>query len=326
MQSLGMRLRQEREKRHIPLQKIAEETKISARYLEALEADDLSGLPGEFFYRAFVRQYSRYLGFDPEAIDRDINVVSSKPVVEEGVPTVATAAPDPQISALQETLRDKPLRAAQDVQDSGMSKAWLGFAAAVILACGGYYAWKNFSAAPASEPVQTASAPVPPQPAQTEPAITTSQPATPQPATPQALTPPPTAVETTPTPQPASSATTPATTTPATGQFSLTVVAKEMTWIRITADGSKVYGGTIDAGQQRTINAKDAEVIVGNAGTLDVIYNGKPLQYGAKGEVKTLLFNPEGWKYKPKPVAPVTPPATTSMPQASIGNAGLGGV
>ncbi len=317
MQSLGMRLRQEREKRHIPLQKIAEETKISARYLEALEADDLSKLPGEFFYRAFVRQYSGYLGLDPEAIDRDINVVSSKPVIEEGVPTGSSVVQDPQIHALKETLRDKPLR---DAQDDGMSKAWLVFAALVILASGAYFAWKNFTPAPESAPtaqaepiqpppVQTASAPVTPPPTQSETvtpvlAETATRPETPAPATTTAA----------------------ATSSPSAGQFNLTLVAKEMTWIRITADGTRVFGGTIDAGQQRTINAKDAEVIVGNAGTLDVIYNGKPLQYGAKGEVKTLLFNPEGWKYKPKPVPPPTTPSTTSVPQASIGNAGLGGI
>lgn len=322
MQSLGMRLRQAREKRQIPLAQIAEETKISARYLEALEADDLSKLPGEFFYRAFVRQYSGYLGLDPEAIDRDINVVSSKPVIEEGVPTASTVLHDPQIDALKETLRDKPLR---DAQDDGMSKAWLGFAALVILACGGYFAWKNFT--PGADPAPSAQA----EPIQTPPVQTASAPANPPPTQTESTTPAPSET-------PAKSETiaksetlvaTPPPSSPApagAGQFNLTLVAKEMTWIRITADGTKVFGGTIDAGQQRTINAKDAEVIVGNAGTLDVIYNGKPLQYGAKGEVKTLLFNPEGWKYKPKPVAPATTPSTTSVPQASIGNAGLGGV
>lgn len=319
MQSLGMRLRQEREKRHIPLQKIAEETKISARYLEALEADDLSKLPGEFFYRAFVRQYSGYLGLDPEAIDRDINVVSSKPVIEEGVPTSSTVLHDPQIDALKETLRDKPLR---DAQDDGMSKAWLVFAALVILASGAYFAWKNFT--PAPEPTPAAQS----QPIQLPPVQTASAPVTPPPTPSESVTPAP--AETATKPEipvaPATTTTAAVTSSPGSGQFNLTLVAKEMTWIRITADGTKVFGGTIDAGQQRTINAKDAEVIVGNAGTLDVIYNGKPLQYGAKGEVKTLLFNPEGWKYKPKPVAPTTTPSTTSVPQASIGNAGLGGV
>lgn len=322
MQSLGMRLRQEREKRRIPLEKIAEETKISARYLEALEADDLSKLPGEFFYRAFVRQYSSYLGFDPEAVDRDINVVSSKPVIEEGVPTGSTVVPDPQISALQETLRDKPLRAAQD---DGMSKAWLGFAAVVILGCVAYFGWKNFTPAPESTTqatAQTAQQPVAQTNTPASPPVTeTTPPVTPAPET---TTPPPAPVETAPT-TPAPTATPVA--TASAGQFSLTLVAKEMTWIRITADGTKVFGGTIEAGQQRTINAKDAEVIVGNAGTLDVIYNGKPLQYGVKGEVKTLLFNQEGWKYKPKPVPPpAATPATTAVPQASIGNAGFGGV
>jgi cytoskeletal protein RodZ len=298
MQSLGMRLRQEREKRQIPLQKIAEETKISARYLEALEADDLSSLPGEFFYRAFVRQYSEYLGFDPEAVDRDINTVSSKPVVEQGVPTGGGVVNDPEITRLQETLRDKPMR---DPQDDGMSKAWMGFAALVILGCGAYFAWKNFvpgrEAAPAVK--QEADAVAEAAKASEEPKVV----------------------------EPDKTVEAVKTESVAAGQFNLTLVAKEMTWIRITADGTKVFGGTIEAGQQRSITAKDAEVIVGNAGTLDVIYNGKPLQYGMKGEVKTLLFNPEGWKYKPKAVAPPATPGTTpSQPQASIGNAGFGGV
>jgi len=293
-----MRLRQEREKRQIPLQKIAEETKISARYLEALEADDLSSLPGEFFYRAFVRQYSEYLGFDPEAVDRDINTVSSKPVVEQGVPTGGGVVNDPEITRLQETLRDKPMR---DPQDDGMSKAWMGFAALVILGCGAYFAWKNFvpgrEAAPAVK--QEADAVAEAAKASEEPKVV----------------------------EPDKTVEAVKTESVAAGQFNLTLVAKEMTWIRITADGTKVFGGTIEAGQQRSITAKDAEVIVGNAGTLDVIYNGKPLQYGMKGEVKTLLFNPEGWKYKPKAVAPPATPGTTpSQPQASIGNAGFGGV
>lgn len=288
--------------------------------MEALEADDLSKLPGEFFYRAFVRQYSGYLGLDPEAIDRDINVVSSKPVIEEGVPTGSAVLHDPQIDALKQTLRDKPLR---DAQDDGMSKSWLVFAALVIVASGGYFAWKNFT--PAAEPAPKAQV----EPTPTPPVQTASAPVSPPPTQPETVTPAPAETATKPEIPASTVAAAPAslaTASPSSGQFNLTLVAKEMTWIRITADGTKVFGGTIDAGQRRTINAKDAEVIVGNAGTLDVIYNGKPLQYGAKGEVKTLLFNPEGWKYKPKPAAPATTPSTTAVPQASIGNAGLGGV
>jgi cytoskeletal protein RodZ len=45
---------------------VAEATKISVRFLQALENGRLDILPGGIFPRAFVRQYAAYLGLDPE--------------------------------------------------------------------------------------------------------------------------------------------------------------------------------------------------------------------------------------------------------------------
>ncbi len=298
MQSLGVRLRLERQRQKIGIEKIAEATCISQRYLEAIESDDQSSLPGEFFYRAFVRQYSKYLGWDPDEIEKQINMVSSLPS-SDPVETQAVASgnlslsTNPQITALRETLKDAPVRPAQD---EGTSKAWFAFAALVIVGCVTYFAWRNFTPAPiqtAPAPVKSMPEPIPPQ---------TQEPA------PQTQT---TIAEPTKTPE--SAPLTTASTTPLAGKFELTIRAKETTWIRLTADGAKIYGGTLDAGQERTINAVSAELIVGNAGTLDVFYNGKPLSYGSKGEVKTLLMNPEGWKLKAKPSPePTNTPAAAS--------------
>lgn len=305
MQSLGAKLRLERERQKIGIEKIAEDTRIGLRYLQAIEADDQSSLPGEFFYRAFVRQYSKYLGWNPDEIEKQINLVSSLPNAE---PIESTAAPNTslnltaegQISALRETLKDKPMRPPQD---DGMSRTWLAFALLVIIGCAGYFGYKNYSQAPtqtaAAPPVQTAPPPVVTQQQQpvTTPAAETPKPAEPQPP---AVTQP---------------------STPVAGKFELTIRAKETTWIRLIADGAKIYGGTLDPGQERTVSAASAELIVGNAGTLDVIYNGKPLSYGVKGEVKTLLVSPEGWKYKPKPLPEATPTPTSS----TTGDAAAGG-
>ncbi len=300
MQSLGVRLRLERQRQKIGIEKIAEATCISQRYLEAIEADDQSSLPGEFFYRAFVRQYSKYLGWDPDEIEKQINMVSSLPSsdpVEAPVASSLSLSTDHQITALRETLKDKPVRPAQD---DGTSRAWFAFAALVIVGCIAYFAWRNFTPAP-TETAQTAPSPAPVKPMPEAPKPQTQEPA-PQTQAPVTETPKP--------PEPAPVAT--AATTPVAGKFALTIRAKETTWIRLTADGAKIYGGTLDAGQERTINAGWAELIVGNAGTLDVLYNGKPLSYGSKGEVKTLLMNPEGWKFKPKP-----PPEPATTPAAS---------
>ena len=150
MQSLGIRLRLERERRQIGISKIAEDTCIAKRYLEAIEADDQTALPGDFFYRAFVRQYSTYLGWDPDETEKQINLVSLSPTFDPS--TAAAAAPvttpnpvqEKQITALREIVKDKPMRPPQD---AGMSRWWLGFAALVIVGCAVYFGWRNFTPA-----------------------------------------------------------------------------------------------------------------------------------------------------------------------------------
>jgi cytoskeletal protein RodZ len=66
MASFGESLRRERELRGVSLREIADHTKISARFLQAIEEDRLDVLPGGVFRSAFVKQYARYLGLDPE--------------------------------------------------------------------------------------------------------------------------------------------------------------------------------------------------------------------------------------------------------------------
>src|SRR5216683_1868756 len=68
MASFGENLRRERELRGIDLREMAEATKISIRFLQALEQDRVDILPGGIFPRAFVRQYAKYLGLDPDRL------------------------------------------------------------------------------------------------------------------------------------------------------------------------------------------------------------------------------------------------------------------
>jgi cytoskeleton protein RodZ len=68
MATFGENLRRERELRGVELREMADATKISIRFLNALEQDRVDILPGGIFPRAFVRQYARYLGLDPERL------------------------------------------------------------------------------------------------------------------------------------------------------------------------------------------------------------------------------------------------------------------
>ena len=64
--SFGAELQQERMKRDVSLETIAESTKVAPRYLHALEDDTYAKLPGGVFNRGIVRSYCRYLGLDEE--------------------------------------------------------------------------------------------------------------------------------------------------------------------------------------------------------------------------------------------------------------------
>lgn len=66
--SFGAWLRREREIREIPLHEIADTTKISIRYLEALEQDRFDVLPAPVFAKGFLREYARYVGLDPDDV------------------------------------------------------------------------------------------------------------------------------------------------------------------------------------------------------------------------------------------------------------------
>lgn len=62
---VGATLREERLKRQLSIEDVALQTRISHRFLRAIEADDYSTLPGLVFARNFVRQYAALLGLDP---------------------------------------------------------------------------------------------------------------------------------------------------------------------------------------------------------------------------------------------------------------------
>lgn len=68
MASFGEILKRERELRDISLRQVAEATKISIRYLEALEQGRFDILPGGLFNKGFIRAYCTYIGLDGEAM------------------------------------------------------------------------------------------------------------------------------------------------------------------------------------------------------------------------------------------------------------------
>lgn len=75
--SFGEELRREREIRGISLKEIADATKISKRFLEAIERNDHKTLPAPVFTRGFVREYARYLGLSTDEIVNRYNYAAA---------------------------------------------------------------------------------------------------------------------------------------------------------------------------------------------------------------------------------------------------------
>ena len=65
--SFGEQLRLAREARGVSLREISEQTRISMRYLEAIEMDEYKRLPGGIFNRSFIKAYAKYIGYDEQA-------------------------------------------------------------------------------------------------------------------------------------------------------------------------------------------------------------------------------------------------------------------
>ena len=70
-QSIGEKLRLAREARGIALREISEQTRISIRYLEAIETDDYKRLPGGIFNRSFIRAYAKFVGVEENSALED---------------------------------------------------------------------------------------------------------------------------------------------------------------------------------------------------------------------------------------------------------------
>jgi len=82
-EEFGPYLKHERELRGISLEEVSSSTKINVCYLNALENDNLSELPGEVFVRGYIRSYANCIGADEEEMLIAYDEVIGKPRKEK---------------------------------------------------------------------------------------------------------------------------------------------------------------------------------------------------------------------------------------------------
>jgi cytoskeletal protein RodZ len=91
--NFGERLKRERELREVSMDELTKATRISTRFIEALENEDWEKLPGGVFGHGFVRTIARYLGLNEEALlgeydlARAEHLAAAPPKLEERIPS-----------------------------------------------------------------------------------------------------------------------------------------------------------------------------------------------------------------------------------------------
>jgi len=304
METLGAMLRRARLAQGRDLADLAEQIKVHARYLEALEADDLDSLPGGFFYKSFVRQYASALGIDASRVEK---ALAQTPAHE----------PAPPPPPMEEKLSPRDIRPAA-VAPAALSSGLLifngilpsiGVLILVIVACGGFSMWWNrlttMSAGDGSP--RRVSRVLP------EPEASPAPSATPSPAPEQS------AQQPSPSPSPAPSPAASPTPTPSPGAAGVTLVATTTadSWVHVWCDGKSVFTGLMKAGERKTFEAAEsARLRTGNAQAMSIVWNGKPVEFPGPAEfVRDVSFTRDAWQ--PTPGAPIpTPRSQTPAPKA----------
>jgi cytoskeleton protein RodZ len=297
MTGFGEHLRREREMRGVSLEEISTATKISIRFLQAIENEELSKLPGGIFTRSFVRTYARYLGLDEERVLADCQLAGQQ---------------KPEVDIRRITAnRARPNGAAARTRIIGLLMAG-------ALLAGGYalfrYSRRIMEQQRSAPMVMPPSTPAPgtnppTNTAQVQPftaALPESNPSrAPTSASPAgAATVPGTAQGGPPSPGARANPTNPSATSEAARAIAaptnlvLQVAATERAWVAVDADGKTVLQRVLNANEVENLKGHDSfDVTVGNAQGIVLTLNGETLKpLGRHGEVKSIHLTREDLK------------------------------
>ncbi|HEY5593904.1 MAG TPA: RodZ domain-containing protein [Nitrospiria bacterium] len=281
METIGEYLKRIRAERGLSIQQVADKTRISPIYIQALEENRLDKFPGEVFARGFVRVYGRCLGLD----DRDTMTrftQSAQPFFRERDESKRTTAQSAEQEKIWRERRSRIIQAA--------IAAALGLTLLTVYMINSRHSSVTQETAdpiplPPSAPASETVTPVEPSPELTEPAV--NQPALKEaePAKPATTPPPVKPEEKLPlivnvpgqTPEPPA---------PIEG-LALVIEAVESSWVSAKIDGGETKEVFLEPGEKVTWKASDHFLVsFGNAGGVKVRFNGKSLPpFGPKGAV-----------------------------------------
>ena len=267
---VGDILRSEREKQRLTIKDVENETSIRALYIEAIEKGDQKALPNEVYVKGFIRNYADFLHLDADALARQYREEIHG--IEEAAPVVA-AIP------VSEGGEHGPFSSGSDfrerVQKSHRTQNILVTVGVILIAfIGSIYYFFGDEPAAKQKPNSAASGGMI---RQEPPVVRSSASSSKESVSPAA--------------EPSMES---ATAAAASVNRGVEVSAKftGRCWIQAVTDGKVVYEGTAEPNQ--TLSWKGADriaVTVGNAGAVDIVYNGRSLgRLGKEGDVVEKRF------------------------------------
>lgn len=288
-ETLGSYLKHQRESKKISLREVAKNTRVREHLLRAIEEDRQELLPPPTYVKGFLSAYAKYLRLDEsEVLLRYERVLKGEPAS----PPVAELPqpPPPPSKPTEKAPVARPSKPKKEMKWNS-KPTWViagVIAASLVL----YYIFSPYSSSP---PGSVPEKPVPEKVAVEEQTAVPALPAAAATALPE-VKPVTERKESVAPSLPAASTTAMAEKSP----LSLQLKAVEETWIRLEVDDQTGRQMTLKPGEDIAVQASNRiRMVLGNAGGLDLTFNGKKLEkFGKSGEVLTLVFTSKGVEIK----------------------------
>lgn len=283
LQTIGAYLQNMRQEQNQSVDDVANQTFIRPPLIKAIESADWKSLPEPIFIQGFIRRYADVLGLDGLEISKQfeatpVAVLPEAKLANRGGLDGVVAQQDKhglKVLAKAETARSETTVAKPT---TGSWKWWLGIPAIALLVGGSIWAVtqtmpRTASLTPSIPEASNSSTDESASPEASEPSTVTEDTSE---ATPDIVS------------ETASEAGNAA---PITFQVNM----EGDSWMRVVADGSEVYEGTLTTGTQQSWTAQnELQIRVGDAGAVLYSFNGSSqTPIGEPGRVSNLTLTPD---------------------------------
>ncbi|MGE5352493.1 MAG: helix-turn-helix domain-containing protein [Acidobacteriota bacterium] len=274
MRKLAEELKENRLKKEITLQQMFVKTRISIKYLEAIENGDFEVLP-EVYLKAFIKSYAAAVGMDEEAVVRKFEAAKGGHEYQERQEEETHHVPrDERQQPPKHTRKEyhsidtsAPLSEDESLsQQSGRGNlivAGIGILLFIVIVAA-YFMFFHHSSKeivtekPYEEYIEN-----------NKPKADTTAASAPQQTVAQVA---------------------------ANDSLTLKVKTKDLTWVKITADSTRVSEFNLQPNTEKDVKARrNFKVILGNSGSVQLMLNNNPLSFsGGKGTVRVLRIDSSG--------------------------------